>query len=326
MATTTTNSTDLLTREHFEAAHTRIAPHAHRTPVLTSRFFDRLSGAKLFFKCESFQKGGAFKFRGATNTLACLTPEERQRGVVTHSSGNHAQAVSLAARSWKTKAHVVMPSNAPTVKIAAVREYGAEVVLCEPTLEAREEGTRSIIAETGATLVHPYDDPRIIAGQGTAAMELLEDVADLDVVVTPVGGGGLLAGTALAAHYFSPGTRVLAGEPAGADDAFRSLQMGDIQPSIAPRTIADGLLSQLGNHTFPVIRKLVETIVRVDDLATLGAMRQVFERMKLVIEPSAAVALAAVLSGQVPLAGLRVGIILTGGNVDLEGLDWSALP
>lgn len=325
MPTTAIRPNTLLPLEDLVAARERISPRAHHTPVLTSRFFDHLSGGELFFKCENFQKGGAFKFRGATNTLACLSPEERGRGVVTHSSGNHAQAVSLAARTWGCEAFIVMPENAPAVKIAAVEEYGARVTLCEPTLAAREAATRQIIADTGATLVHPYNDPRIIAGQATAAMELLEQAEDLDLVVVPVGGGGLLAGTALAVHHLAPRARVIAGEPAGADDAFRSLEAGRIQPSISPRTVADGLLPQLGEHTFPVIRQLVESIVRVEDDEILRAMGQVFERMKLVIEPSAAVPLAAVLSGQIPCAGRRIGIILTGGNIDLGGVDWHSV-
>ncbi len=323
--TTTLSHTMLLPLEELRAARDRVAPTAHLTPVLTSRYFDRASGAELFFKCESFQKGGAFKYRGATNTLACLSPEERSRGVVTHSSGNHAQAVALAARTWGCEAYVVMPRASPAVKIAAVEEYGARVTLCEPTQAARESTTRQIIDETGATLVHPYDDPRIIAGQATAAMELFEQAADLDLVVTPVGGGGLLAGTALAAHYLSPRTRVFAGEPAGADDAIRSLEAGSIQTVSSPHSVADGLLARLGEQTFPVIRELVESIVRVSDAEILRAMRQVFERMKLVIEPSAAVPLAAVLSGRLPVAGRRVGIILTGGNIDLGGVDWRSV-
>jgi threonine dehydratase len=290
--------------------------------VLTSAYFDARAGARLFFKCESFQKVGAFKFRGAYNAVSSLGAEELARGVVTHSSGNHAQAVALAARLKGTRATIVMPENAPQVKVEAVRGYGARVILCEPSQVARESGIQEVIHETGAVLVHPYNDLRIIAGQATAGRELLQDVPRLDAIVTPVGGGGLLSGTALAAAYFAPGVRVFGAEPSGADDAARSLASGRIEPSVEPRTIADGLLTSLGEHTFAVIRRLVEAIVTVDDDATVEAMRRVWERMKIVIEPSAAVPLAALLAGKLDLAGKRVGIIVSGGNVDLERLPW----
>lgn len=315
-------STPLPSLEDLRTAHQRIRPHVHRTPVLTSRTFNRATGAELFFKCENFQRVGAFKYRGATNAVASLSADELRRGVVTHSSGNHAQALSLAARTFDTKAWVVMPNNAPSVKQAAVRGYGAEVILCEPTLEAREQGTAEIIARTGATMIHPYNDPRIIAGQATAGLELFEEVEHLDLLLAPVGGGGLVSGTALAAAYLSPTTRVIGVEPSAADDARRSLEAGHIIPSNNPQTIADGLLTNLGENTFAVIRRHVDSIVTADDEATVRAMRQVWERMKLVIEPSAAVPLAAVFEGAVDVKGLRVGVILSGGNVDLEQLPW----
>lgn len=311
-------------RGEIEAAHERLRGVAHRTPVLTSAYFNARTGAELFFKCESFQKIGAFKFRGAYNAIASLGGDDLARGVVTHSSGNHAQAVALAARLKGAKATIVMPSNAPQVKVAAVRGYGAEVILCEPTLVARESGIADVVRETGAVLVHPYNDLRIIAGQATAARELLADVPALDAIVAPVGGGGLLSGTALAATYFAPDTKVYGAEPRGADDAARSLESGSIEPSVAPRTIADGLLTSLGELTFAVIRRRVEAIVTVGDEAIVEAMRRVWERMKIVIEPSAAVPLAALLAGGLDVAGRRVGIIVSGGNVDLDRLPWLA--
>ncbi len=311
-------------RAEIEAAHARLAGKAHRTPVLTSSYFDERLGAELYFKCENFQKVGAFKFRGAMNAVATLGEEEKKRGVVTHSSGNHAQALALAARIAGVSATIVCPRNAPAVKLEAVRGYGARVLLCEPTLEAREAGVAKVIAETGAVLVHPYNDLRIIAGQATAAKELLEETGELDVVLAPVGGGGLLSGTALAAAYFSPATRVVGAEPAGADDAARSLERDEIVPSVAPKTIADGLLTSLGELTFAVIRRRVERIVTVDDHAIVSAMRRVWERMKIVIEPSSAVPVAALLEGELDVRGRRVGVIFSGGNVDLARLPWTA--
>lgn len=306
------------TLQTIREAAARIAPHAHRTPIHTSQTLDRLTSASLFFKCENFQKVGAFKFRGACNAVFSLTDEDAARGVVTHSSGNHAQALALAAKLRGIRADIVMPENAPQVKKDAVAGYGATITFCAPTLEARESETARIIEETGATLIHPYDDYRIIAGQGTAALELLEDVPDLGVVMTPVGGGGLLAGTCLATHGISPSIRVIAGEPEGADDAKRSLESDEIIPSVNPDTIADGLLTSLGERNFPIIRDHVERIVTVSDEDIVDAMRLVWERMKLVIEPSAAVPLAALVSGQFEAKGRRIGIVLSGGNVDLK--------
>jgi threonine dehydratase len=316
----------LLTAEDLREAENRIRPYAHRTPVLTSSYLDERSGAELLFKCENFQRIGAFKFRGATNAVFSLAPEELERGVVAHSSGNHAQALALAARLRGTRATIVMPTTASAVKVAAVRGYGAEVVSCQPTVEDREQETERVLRETGGTLIHPYNDRRIIAGQATAAMELLEQVEGLDLVLAPVGGGGLLSGTTLAAHHFSPSTRVIGVEPAAADDAYRSLEVGEIQPSIDPKTIADGLLTSLGDLTFAVISELTDRIVTVSEEAIVEAMRTVWERMKIIIEPSAAVPVAAILAGQLDPAGQRVGIILSGGNVDLDRLPWSTRP
>jgi len=300
----------------------RIRPYAHRTPVLTCASLDELTGVRLFFKCENFQKVGAFKFRGACNAVFSLSEEEARRGVATHSSGNHAAALSLAARLRGIAAHVVMPTTSRAIKQAAVAGYGGRIVLCEPTLASREATLEKVVAQTGATVVHPYNDARVIAGQGTAALELLEDVQDLDVVMAPVGGGGLLSGTAITIAALSPATRVVAAEPAGADDAARSLREGRIVPSVNPQTIADGLLTSLGTLTFAIIRERVERIVTVSEGAIATAMRHVWERMKVIIEPSSAVPLGALLEGAFEAYGLRVGIILSGGNVDLDRLPW----
>lgn len=298
----------------------------HRTPVLTCATLDLMAGASLFFKCENFQKVGAFKMRGAANAVFSLTDQEAARGVATHSSGNHAQALALAARLRGIPAHIVMPSTAPAVKRAAVAGYGAEIITCEPTLEARESTLADVVARTGAAFIHPYDNDRIIAGQGTAAMELLEDVPDLDLVMAPVGGGGLLSGTALATRAMAPGARIIAAEPSGADDAARSLKAGSIFPSVHPDTVADGLLTSLGQRNFSIITSHVEGIWTVADPAIIAAMKLTWERMKIIIEPSSAVCLAALLERPDQVAGLRVGIILSGGNVDLDKLPWSVSP
>jgi threonine dehydratase len=300
----------------------RIAPWAHRTPVMRSRFFDERTGARVAFKCENFQKAGAFKFRGAANAVLSLTDEESRRGVVTHSSGNHAQALALAASLRGAPATIVMPAGSAAVKRAAVIGYGATVIDCAPTLAAREETAAEAVRRTGGVFVHPYDDARIIAGQGTAALELLEDAPDLDVIFTPVGGGGLLCGTAITASAVSPRTRVIAGEPTGADDAQRSLAAGVIVPSVNPQTVADGLRTSLGELNFPIIQRYVAEILTVDDAQTLAAMRLVWERMKIIIEPSSAVPVAALLANAERFAGLNIGVILSGGNVDLAALKW----
>ncbi|MHB8079731.1 MAG: pyridoxal-phosphate dependent enzyme [Candidatus Krumholzibacteriia bacterium] len=304
------------------AAAERIRPCVHRTPVLTCATLDRLTGARLHFKCENLQKVGAFKFRGACNAVLSLPPGARSAGVATHSSGNHAAALALAARLQGLPAYIVMPDNAPRVKREAVAGYGGIIRLCAPTLAAREETLAQVVRETGAVFVHPYNDPRVIAGQGTAALELLAEVPDLDTLVAPVGGGGLLSGTALAAEGAAPDARIVGAEPAGADDACRSLREGRIVPSVAPRTMADGLLTSLGELTFAIIRRRVEQIATVSEPGIAAAMRLIWERMKLVVEPTSAVPLAALLEGGVDVAGRRVGIILSGGNVELGKLPW----
>jgi len=315
---------DQPTLQDIRQAAERIAPFVHRTPVLTCRTLDRMCDAELFFKCENLQKVGAFKIRGATNAVFSLADEQVARGVATHSSGNHAAAVAQAARWRGVPAYVVMPKNAPGVKVNAVAGYGAEIVFCEPTLAAREQGLAQVIERTGAAFIHPYNDDRVIAGQGTAALELCEDAPDLDVVITPVGGGGLLSGTALTVAAIAPQADVIAAEPQGADDAYRSLQAGEIIPSINPHTIADGLLTSLGDLTFPIIREYVREIVTVSEADIVQAMRHIWERMKIVVEPSAAVPLGALLNRHPRFAGKRIGIILSGGNVDLTRLPWAA--
>jgi threonine dehydratase len=312
------------TLEDIRKAAARVGPYVHRTPVATSTAIDRMLGATLFFKCENLQKVGAFKFRGATNAVFSLSEDEAARGVATHSSGNHAAALALAASVRGIPATVVMPETAPRVKKDAVAGYGARIIFCPPTLEAREEYLAKVLAETGATSIHPYDDYRIIAGQATAALELLEDVADLDVVIAPVGGGGLVSGTALSVHAISPATKVIAAEPELADDAKRSLQSGEIIRSTYPDTIADGLRTSLSERTFGIIREHVEDVVTVSEEGIVSAMRCILERMKLVVEPSAAVPLAILLGGNLDVSGKRVGIILSGGNVDLDHLPWAA--
>lgn len=302
----------------------RIAGLAHRTPVATCATLDRLAGRALFFKCEHLQKAGAFKFRGACNAVGKLSASVAARGVVTHSSGNHAGALALAARLRGIPAHVVMPRNASPVKRRAVEEYGGRVIECEPTLAAREETAAAVLAQTGATLIPPYDHPDVIAGQGTAALELLEQVPGLDALVAPVGGGGLVAGTCITARGVAPAVRVFAAEPRGADDAARSKTAGTLLLQTGPHTIADGLLTSLGDLTWPLIREVVERVVTVSEEEIVAAMRLAWERAKLLIEPSAAVALAAVLTPEFrDLTRIRrVGIILSGGNVNLDRLPW----
>lgn len=305
----------------------RIAPFAHRTPVHTCSALDALAGRRLYFKCENLQKVGAFKFRGACNAVQKLDAAAASRGVVTHSSGNHAQALALAAAIRGIPAHVVMPSNAPEVKRRAVLGYGAQVYSCEPNLAAREAGAAEVIERTGAILIPPYDHPDVIAGQGTAALELLEAVPALDAVIAPVGGGGLISGTSIAAKALLPGIRVFAAEPLGADDAARSLAAGRLIPQTGSRTMADGLLTSLGEMTWPIIRDHVEQVVTVTEEQIVQALRLFWERTKLIIEPSSAVAVAAVLSDAFKrLAGIeRVGVIISGGNVDLSRM-WPASP
>lgn len=301
-------------------AHDRIRGLVHRTPVMTCAAIDALCGTRVFFKCENLQRVGAFKYRGATNAVRSLTQVEAARGVVTHSSGNHAAALALAARTRGIPAYIVMPENAPDVKKAAVQGYGGRITFCAPTLEARETTAQGIIDQTGATMVHPFDNDRVIAGQGTAVLELMEEVPGLDVVLAPVGGGGLLSGTAIAARGLRPGTRIIGTEPELADDAAESLRTGRLVPARAPRTIADGLLTNLSERTLSIILARVEQIALASEAEIVAALRLVLERMKLVIEPSAAVPLAVLLNRPLGLAGLRVGVILSGGNVDLAKL------
>ncbi len=310
---------------HFsdiQAAAERLAGKVHRTPVLTCSTLDAMAGARLYFKCENLQKVGAFKMRGATNAVFSLTVETAARGVATHSSGNHAQALALAARLRGIPAYVVMPRSSPAVKKAAVKDYGAEIIMCEPTLAARESTLIEVVERTGAVFVHPYDNDDIIAGQGTAALELLTDYPDLDQVMAPVGGGGLLSGTALATRELAPEAVIVGAEPAGADDACRSLAAGHIIPSQNPDTVADGLLTSLGERNFPIIQEHVQAIWTVEDPEIIAAMRLVWERMKIIIEPSSAVCLAAVLARPEQVQGRRIGIIISGGNVDLGQLPW----
>jgi threonine dehydratase len=300
----------------------RIKPYIHRTPVLTNQSLNEKVNARVFLKCENLQKVGAFKFRGASNAVFSLSEEDASLGVCTHSSGNHAQALALAAKLRGIPAYIVMPENAPSVKKDAVAGYGGQISFCAPTLEAREATLRRVYERTGANVVHPYNDERVITGQGTAALELLEEVPDLDVIIAPVGGGGLLSGTAIAAREIKPGIRVIAGEPEMADDAYRSLQAGEILPSSNPKTIADGLLTSLGPITFSILRGRVEQIVTVSEQGIVDSMRFIWERAKIVIEPSAAVGVGVLWEGKIDLSGLKVGVILSGGNVDLEKLPW----
>ena len=305
-------------------AHARIAPFVHRTPVMTCRAIDEEVGASLYFKCEHLPKVGAFKARGACNAVFSLDEASASRGVVTHSSGNHGAAIAYAARTRGIPAWVVMPRNAPAVKQANVRRFGANVRLCEPTVAAREAACDEVARESGATLVHPFDDARVIAGQATATLELLAAVDDLDIVIAPCGGGGLLSGTAIAATFLAPGIRVFGAEPANADDAARSYASGAIEPLPATTTIADGLRTTLSPRTLLALRTHVAAFGTCSEVAILRAMRMIFERMKQVVEPSSSVPLACLLERTLDVAGLRVGIILTGGNADLDQLKWTA--
>jgi threonine dehydratase len=310
--------------EAIRAAHARIGPHVHRTPVFRCRSLDAEVGAELHFKCENLQKVGAFKARGATNAVFSLTDGEAKHGVVTHSSGNHGAALAYAARARGIPAWVVMPDNAPKVKQDNVRRFGATIRFCAPTVAARETACAAIQSETGALLIHPFDDPSVIAGQGTAALELLEAVPDLDILIAPVGGGGLLSGTAIAARSLRPRIRVYGAEPANADDAARSFRSGRVEPLPATTTIADGLRTTLSPRTLAAIRKHVAAVGLASEDGIVRAMRMTWERMKIVIEPSSAVPFACMLEHTLDVAGARVGVILSGGNVDLDHLPWHA--
>lgn len=299
-------------------AFERIKSYVHQTPVMSSSSIDILAGCKVFFKCENFQKIGAFKARGAMNAVLSLSREARSKGVATHSSGNHAQALARAAKIMGLRAYIVMPRTAPEIKKKGVKAFGGEITECEPTLAAREATLAEVIARTGAVEIHPFNNYDVIAGQATASIELFDEVEDtLDYLLVPVGGGGLLSGTLLAAKYFSPKTKVVAGEPAGADDTFRSIHSGKIEPSQA-NSIADGLLTSLGDKTFPIIKEMVTEVITVTDEEIIKAMRLIWERVKIIVEPSCAVPFAAVLKEKEKFASKRVGIILSGGNVDLE--------
>ena len=307
-------------KEKLLECHSRIRPYIHRTPVLFSRLINELIGAEVVFKCENFQRGGAYKMRGATNAILQLSEKERSKGVVTHSSGNFAQAVSLGAQSLGVTAHIVMPTSAPQVKKIGVEAYQGIIYECEPTLEAREYNANKIAQETGATLLHPSNDVDVIIGQGTAAMELLEDHPDLNSMFCPVGGGGLIAGSALAALYFGNDCRVYGGEPFEADDAYRSLKSGKIEGNETTNTIADGLKTTLGDNNFPIIKEHVSGIIRVTEEEIVSAMRLIWERMKIVVEPSSAVTLAALTRNKSDFTNQKVGVIISGGNVDLAKL------
>jgi threonine dehydratase len=301
-------------------AQRRIAPHIHRTPIMTSASLDEIAGARLFFKCENLQRTGSFKMRGATNAIFSLADEEAAKGVVTPSSGNHGAALAKAARKRNIPAWVIMPNNSPMVKRRAVEAYGGQITLCEPTIRSRQETAATVQARTGAILIHPYDNDRIISGQGTAAAELLEDMPDLDVIIAPVSGGGLLSGTAIASKAMKPGIRVIGAEPKNADDAYRSLKSGHIESNETADTIADGLRAVLAPRTFTILQRLADEISTVTEEEIVAAMRLLWERMKLVVEPSGAVSAAPALNRRIGSQGKRIGIILSGGNVDLAAL------
>ncbi|CUV09924.1 Threonine dehydratase, catabolic [hydrothermal vent metagenome] len=312
----------MVTLKDIEAAHERIRPHIHRTPVFTNNSLDELSGAELYFKCDNFQKAGSFKIRGATNTVEQLTIEELNRGVATTSSGNHGAALSMAVTRRGGKTKVVMPNNTPKIKINNVERNGGEVVWCEPEQESRESVLKELIEKTGAVVVHPYNDERIMAGQGTCAKELLEDHPELDVIVSPVSGGGLLSGTLLSSKALNTDIQVFGAEPAEADDAYRSLKLGKIVPNETINTICDGLRAQIGGLTFPVISNLVDDIITVTEEEIIDSMRMIWERLKMIVEPSSSITLGAVLKNKDKFNGKKVGLIISGGNVDLDHLPW----
>lgn len=307
-----------ITLKEIQEAHDRINPYIHRTPVLTNSSIDKIAGAEIFFKCENFQKIGAFKIRGGMNAALSLSPEKLKNGIATHSSGNHAQAIAYAAQILKTRAYIVMPDNSPSVKVNAVKGYGAQITFCKPNQAARETSLQKIIDETGAAFIHPYDDERVITGQATCAKELIEEIGTLNIVMAPVGGGGLISGTCLSTHYLLPAAMVYAGEPEGAADAVLSLKTGKIEQAPFVNTIADGLKTTLSDKTLQIIKQYVHEILLVTDDEIKAAMRLVYERMKMIIEPSSAVPLAAVLKNKNTFARKKVGIIITGGNVDLS--------
>ncbi|MBR9846095.1 MAG: pyridoxal-phosphate dependent enzyme [Algicola sp.] len=309
-----------MTKEELSNCYERIRPYIHNTPILTSSLINNLVGAELYFKCENFQRAGAYKIRGATNAIIQLSKSQQEHGVVTHSSGNFAQALSLASRNLNIKATIVMPSNSPKVKKNAVLEYGGEVIECDPTIEARQAAADMVVTNTGATFIHPSNNPDVIVGQGTAGLELLKVHSNLDYMICPVGGGGLIAGTALATTYFSDRCKLIGGEPKEADDAYRSLISGKIETNTTTNTIADGLRTQLGSYNFPIIKKHVKQIIRVSEPEIIEAMQLIWERMKIIIEPSSAVAFAAILRDKQHFKNQKIGVIISGGNVDINNL------
>ena len=307
-------------KEEFIAVVDRISPHIHKTPIHTSRLLNARTQSSLYFKCDNFQKGGSYKLRGATNAILSLSNEKRALGVATHSSGNFAQALSLAASLCDVPAYIVMPENAPSVKVDAVRDYGGIITMCPSTLKDRESTLHEVIKKTGASPIHPSNQQEVIWGQGTMAFELLNQVKDLDTIVCPVGGGGVIAGCCIATQLFSPSTEVIGAEPLNADDAYWSLKKGEIVPSVNPDTIADGLRTQLGDQNFPIIKSHVKEIIRVSEEQIVSAMKLIWERMKIVVEPSSATSFAAVLCDIDAFKNKRVGLIITGGNVSLDNL------
>jgi len=311
-------------KSDLSQTHNRIKPFIHNTPVISSTLINKIFGGNLFFKCENFQKMGAFKIRGATNAIMQLSDDQKKKGVVTHSSGNFAQALALAAQNLGVKSFIVMPTTSPQVKKDAVIGYGGAIIECEPTLKARENTAKEVEQKEGATFIHPSNNMDVILGQGTACIELLDEQPDLDYVFTPVGGGGLIAGTALSANYFTRHCKVIGGEPFEADDAYRSLQSGTIESNTSTNTIADGLKTQLGDHNFPIIQKYVEKIIRVEEGEIVDAMRLIWERLKIVVEPSSAVALAALYKEKGAYKNKKIGVIISGGNVDLGKLPFKS--
>ena len=312
----------MVTLKDIVDAHDRIAPFIHRTPVLTNKSLNELSGAELYFKCENFQKAGSFKIRGATNTVELLNQDELDRGIATTSSGNHGAALSMAVSRRNGKTKVVMPHNTPKIKVKNVERNGGEVIWCEPDQTSREEVLKDLVLKTGSTVVHPYNDERIVMGQGTAGKELIEDHPDLDAIVSPVSGGGLLSGTLLSAQGINPKIKVYGAEPLEADDTFLSLQKGEIVPNKTINTICDGLRAQIGTITFPIIQSYVEEVITLKEEEIIESMKMIWERMKIVVEPSCSITLAAVLKSRDRFAGKKVGLIISGGNVDLERLPW----
>ena len=312
----------MLTLKDIASAHDRIRPYIHRTPVLTNNSLNEFTGANLFFKCENFQKAGSFKIRGATNTVELLTQDEIDKGVATTSSGNHGAALSMAVTRREGKTKVVMPHNTPKIKVDNVERNGGEVVWCEPDQSSREQVLADLVNESGATVVHPYNDERIIAGQGTCAKELLEDHPEIQIIVSPVSGGGLLSGTLLSAKEMNEQVSVYGAEPTEADDAYRSLQNGEIVPNDTINTICDGLRAQIGTITFPIIQKYVDEIITLSEDEILDSMKMIWERLKIIVEPSCSISLAAIIKNKNKFSGKNVGLIMSGGNVDLNQLPW----